>query len=203
MIYHEDPCGWDCTVRNLVLLNDLLISNTYDIELTFSMLTENIDKQNMAFERVKFFMMKQFNQSLIVSTSEEHHNSLRFLTNNVITLPQEIADFYMTNALWIKLNTITEGHMSIGMLELRSEIGDGVIFKASEHDATALDELVADPKKAWWHSKDPNTNDWQEFVPWKEYGLSFRSKALTQDKKPAKIIKVKNFNPVLIKNSDN
>lgn len=198
-----DNCNWKTTIACMVAIDGFMVINHYDITIHFSVKDPNPELQNIGFDRIKFWVNNVLSNSIIISDSNPKYNILKELhQNNFVELPVDPVDYYLIQAIWCKLNKITNGIIDVSVIELTSDLSDGVCFIADGAEVGVLDREDHPKKKCWWYSETPKSNLQQDFVPWKEFGLDFNQKPLTKSKKPARIIKVKNFNPTLVKNSE-
>lgn len=199
-----DSCNWQANFTCMVAVEDLIIPNNYSLTIHFSVKTSDPALQNLAFERLKFWVLQVLNNSIIIHDQHSNYvNFLKQLSNNFVDLPVDPADYYLVQAIWTKLNKITDGHLEVSVIELASELSDGVNFVADGSEAFILDQEGVLAKHQWWNSPTPKTNLHQDYSPWKQFGLDFNQEPLTKTKKSARIIRVKNFNPTLVKNSEN
>ncbi len=199
-----DSCNWKTTITSMVVVDNLIVPNHYDISLHFSVKTPDPLLQNIAFDRIKFWIMQVLNNSVLIHDQHPQYTSfMNLLQNNFVDLPVDPADYYLVQAVWSKLTKITGGNVDISVVELSSDLSDGVCFVADGSELSVLDIDGVSKKHQWWNSDTPKTNLHQDYVPWKQFGLDFNQESLTKSKKPARIIRVKNFNPTLVNTSEN
>ena len=108
--------------------------------------TESIREQNVAMERIKYFLNECLENSIFVQDSEhkviEKYNTCGF---KVCTVPEEPYDQIITLLLLVKLNSITEGRLVITDMTLGSRISDDVKFICDiESPLGPLEE------QGWW-----------------------------------------------------
>ena len=91
--------------------------------------TESIREQNVAMERIKYFLNECLENGIFVQDTEhkviEKYNTCGF---KVCTVPEEPYDQIITLLLLTKLNSITEGRLVITDMTLGSRISDDVRF---------------------------------------------------------------------------
>jgi phage gp46-like protein len=91
--------------------------------------TESIREQNVAMERIKYFLNECLENSIFVQDTElkiiEKYNTCGF---KVCTVPEEPYDQIITLLLLTKLNSITEGRLVITDVTLGSRMSDEVRF---------------------------------------------------------------------------
>lgn len=149
--------------------------------------TESIREQNVAMERIKYFLNDCLENSIFVQDTEhkviEKYNSCGF---KVCTLPEEPYDQIVTLLLLTKLNSITEGRLVITDITLGSRISDQVKFSCDiesprgplESPGWWLDpsSSIADPIKTSV-KKDKIVKLFKIPTPdWAEYNLNWKEK---------------------------
>jgi hypothetical protein len=106
--------------------------------------------QNIAFERLKYYIYSQLNHSIFVN--QDHESALEKYHQagiKTLTLPAEPVDQLLGIMLYCKLNAIMEGRMVINEIEISSDLGERMIY------LHATDENLGpfeDP--GWWHDVD-------------------------------------------------
>jgi hypothetical protein len=112
-----------------VYFKDEFLMNVYSISLYMDVETESIREQNVAMERIKYFLNDCLENSILVQDTEvktiERYASCGF---KVCTVPEEPYDQIVTLMLLTKLNSITEGRLVITDITLGSRISDQVKF---------------------------------------------------------------------------
>jgi len=148
--------------------------------------TESIREQNVAMERIKYFLNECLENGIFVQDNEhkviEKYSTCGF---KVCTVPEEPYDQIITLLLLTKLNSITEGRLVITDMTLGSRISDDVRFICDIESPRGPLELpgwwsdsgtsIADPIKKSVKKdkivklfKTPST-DWAEYnLVWKE-----------------------------------
>lgn len=148
--------------------------------------TESIREQNVAMERIKYFLNECLENGIFVQDNEhkviEKYSTCGF---KVCTVPEEPYDQIITLLLLTKLNSITEGRLVITDMTLGSRISDDVKFICDIESPrgplespgwwTDSGTSIADPIKKSVKKdkivklfKTPST-DWAEYnLVWKE-----------------------------------
>jgi hypothetical protein len=168
-----------------VYFQEEFLMNLYTITLYMEVETESIREQNVAMERIKYFLNECLENSIFVQNTEqkiiEKYNSCGF---KVCTVPEEPYDQIITLLLLTKLNSITEGRLIITDITLGSRISDEVKFICDiesplgplESHGWWMDNStsIADTKKSVKKDKivklfKTPTTDWAEYnLVWKE-----------------------------------
>jgi len=116
------------------------------------MLTNTPDSaaNNIAFERIKYFVYNQLDSSIFInSENEEQCQKYVDAGLSITTFPGDPVDQLVGIMLYYKLKAITEEQMIIGEVEISSGLGDGLIYIHGESETT--DELIP---PQWWNSAD-------------------------------------------------
>jgi hypothetical protein len=112
-----------------VYFKEEFLMNVYTISLYMDVETESIREQNVAMERIKYFLNDCLENSIFVQDTEhkviEKYSTCGF---KVCTVPEEPYDQIVTILLLTKLNSITEGRLVITDITLGSRISDQVKF---------------------------------------------------------------------------
>ena len=138
-----------------VYFKEEFLMNLYTITLYMEVETESIREQNVAMERIKYFLNECLENSIFVQSSEhkviEKYNSCGF---KVCTVPEEPYDQIISLLLLVKLNSITEGRLVITDMTLGSRISDDVRFICDiESPLGPLEE------SGWWSDNGTSISD--------------------------------------------
>ena len=156
-----------------------LLMNEYS--LTLDLITNTVDsvEQNIAFDRVNYFIDNIVSNAVFVrDTDSDTGKHLHSAGIRVITLPEEPYDQIVGLALYAKLNAIMEQRMFITDCEISSRNGRHVSYMHAAEESIGPFELPG-----WWNDS----------------GLTFcNKKLLARDKKVVKLVKSedswRNFN---------
>jgi hypothetical protein len=131
--------------------------NIYDIDLHFNVETENIKEQNIALERIKFYLAECLEYSIFVYDKEEDAIEKYMSANlKVSVLPEEPYDQIVAIMLMTKLNAITEGRLVITDISISSRMSDGV---SCMHDID--DNMGPFILKDWWSEGNTKINSYK------------------------------------------
>lgn len=156
-----------------------LLMNEYSLTLDFITNTVNSVEQNIAFDRVNYFIDNIVSNAVFVcDTDSDTGKHLHSAGIRVITLPEEPYDQIVGLALYAKLNAIMEQRMFITDCEISSRNGRHVSYMHAAEESIGPFELPG-----WWNDS----------------GLTFcNKKLLARDKKVVKLVKSedswRNFN---------
>lgn len=121
--------------------------NSYEVDVQFSVETLSIREQNIALERIKYYIAECLEHSIFITESDTVAID-KFLDADlkVCTLPEEPYDQIVGIMLLSKLNAITEGRLIATDISISSRMSDGVIC---HHD---MDENLGPFRLAgWWN----------------------------------------------------
>ncbi len=129
---------------------DSLRMNNYNLRLWMLTNTENSHDQNISFERLKYFMYNQMNNTVFIN--EENQKQCEKLVKaglNITTLPGDPSDQLIGIMLYHKLNAIMEDRMSVIETELSSTYGDNMTYLHGEGEST-----WGIAPQDWWSTPD-------------------------------------------------
>lgn len=167
----------------------------YELSLKMEVNTESILEQNIAMDRILYFLEHCLGNSVFVQDAEKKVIEKYLQADiKVCTLPDEPYDQIITILLLLKLNSITEGKLNVTDIALRSGLSDDVKFIYD------IDTVVNHPfgNKGWWSDSSTTINDLSKnskkdkivrlikhYNDWASIGLDYEQK---QQNKPTEII---------------
>lgn len=170
-----------------VYCEDRFLMNIYEISLCMSVETDSVREQNIAMERISYYLSEHLENCIFIQDSEkkviEKYTTAGF---KVCTLPAEPYDQIISVMLLIKLNAITEGRFDITDLSLGSKLSAGVSYLYDTDSSRG--PLEAD---GWWtettatitaaakqNKKDKIVKLFNEqTTDWAEIGLGWKEKS--------------------------
>lgn len=127
------------------------IMNNYDVTLTMNVETGSIKEQNIAMDRIKYFVHEILENVIFIQDVETRAiERYQAAGMKVCALPEEPYDQIITMMLLYKLNAICEGRLVVTDIQLNSMLSDDVGFL---YDTEEL-EIEHPYKQGWW--TDPN-----------------------------------------------
>lgn len=168
-----------------VYFNGSFMMNVYELSLSMIVDTDSIREQNIAMDRIKYFLTDCLESSVFVNCSEKKViEKYQAADLKVCALPEDPYDQVIAMILLLKLNAITEGRLVITDIILDSELSDGVKFIYSIETVTEINPF----KAGWWSESTARvieqekinkkekivklvkpTNDWSALnLDWKE-----------------------------------
>jgi len=129
--------------------------NYYDFDITFNVESTSIMEQNIALERVKYYLECCVQNSIFVQDSNtsaiEKYTAAGL---RVCTLPEEPYDQVIGIMLLHKFNAIAEGRLVATDVSITSRLSDGVVCFYSIEESSGPFQL-----KGWWHEASTSVND--------------------------------------------
>lgn len=125
--------------------NEFTINN-YLLDLDFNVESESVREQNIALERVKYFLNYVLQNSIFIDESEDEYIQKYMDADlKVCTLPEEPYDQIIGIMLIAKLNSINEGKLVVTDISISSTMSDGVWCKHSIEE-----NLGPFNERGWW-----------------------------------------------------
>jgi hypothetical protein len=128
----------------------------YELALKMEVDTASIKEQNIAMDRIHYFLHEGLGNSVFVEDTDKK-NIEKYLQADikVCTLPDEPYDQIITILLLLKLNAITEGKIIITEISLRSGLSDDVKFVYD------IQSITNHPfgNKGWWTDATTSISD--------------------------------------------
>lgn len=138
-----------------IYYNDILRMNNYSLRLWMTTNSEDAADQNVAFERIKYFIYTQMDSTIFINRALE--DQCRQLVNtglNITTMPGDPVDQLVGIMLYFKLNAIMEDRMIVVETELASAHGENMTYLHSDFETT-----VGYNQPAWWTTPDLTHSD--------------------------------------------
>jgi hypothetical protein len=135
--------------------NNALRMNNYTVRIWMTTNSDNVQDQNTAFERIKYFVYTQIDNTIFINQTElDQCNLLTRAGLDITTMPGEPVDQLIGIMLYYKLNAITEDRMIIVETELSSSQGENVTYLHSDFETSTGYE-----KPNWWTTSDLTHSD--------------------------------------------
>lgn len=156
--------------------------NFYELTLFMEVVTDNQYEQNIAIERINYYLSTVIENSIFVNQNDK--KSIESYENagiKVITLPEDPYDQIIGLLLLIKCNAIMENKIVINEIMFQSKLTAGIKFH------TFIEETEDYLGKHWWTDKSPSyklqTTSKKEKVvklfdvdTWTSLGLTWKEK---------------------------
>ena len=162
------------------------VMTIYELALKMEVDTASIKEQNIAMDRIHYFLHECLGNSIFVQDSEKKAIEKYMQADiKVCTLPDEPYDQIITILLLMKLNAITEGKLHITEISLMSGLSDDVKFVYDVE--TAINHPFG--SKGWWadsstiisdvsktNKKDKIVRLIKQYSDWASVGLDWEQK---------------------------
>jgi hypothetical protein len=158
--------SWTTSWDSVLFYEDQLLPNNYTMTIHFDISTDNAEEQNIAFDRIKYFIDKVLQDAIFTCMDDEHNAYFQSnFKQKLVTFPLPPQDLVVVSAIYAKMNSILEGRLHITQMSLSSIQGDNVTIHFDEdfaEESTALTshELIkAAEKTPWWFRNDCGSAD--------------------------------------------
>ena len=157
--------NWSVTAHGLVYINNALLNNVFDIQVTLTTNTDSAADQLVTYGRQKVFLSTILDDSIFLDYTKQNHKFLiTELSQNFVYLPDAPADHIICAALFYKLSAIADKKLTVQKVELASRIGDDVYYSMTPNYSVAAFKkdppwLIGTKIKPWWHRNDTTTRD--------------------------------------------
>lgn len=161
-----------------------MIMNNYLAKVSMITSCAEPANQNIAFERLKYFVFNQLNSTIFVNrTHQDTCDKFVAAGLEVTSLPAEPVDQIIGMMLYCKLNAVMEQRIVINEIEVSSELGEHMVYlHAADENLGPFDTA------GWWHDSDPihcdpTLIDSDKVVAmhragvWRELGLAWHEEA--------------------------
>lgn len=194
-------CKFKANFIALTAIENALLPNSFEANVTFVVNNPDARKQNIAFQRIKHFLTNELNCSIMMQKSNPLFKTVQKLQNKIVVLPDDGPDWVLSCALALKLNAICEGVFTIEEVEVSSSLGDNISYFADWERKSMLIDILSDlPKRdQWWDQPNLSVNRFQKFNAWKALGLDWE---LTTASQSVKLDKVIQFTPKVLKGGE-
>ena len=167
-----------------VHFQDKFLMNLYDFTLSMEVLTECIIEQNVAMERIKYFLFECLENSIFVNEKEKKViDNYSTAGIKVCTVPDDPYDQIIATILLLKLRAITESRLIITDIYLVSKLSDDVKFWLEIDDIDGIYN-----NEGWWNkastciTHSPKSNKKDKILKlfnnneWNDVGLHWKTK---------------------------
>ena len=132
-----------------------LIMNNYNLRLWMTTNSENSVDQTISFERIKYFVYTQIDNTIFINSNQKAQCTLFSKAGlDITTMPNDPVDQLVGIMLYYKLNAITEDRMIIVETEISSTYGANMTYLHSDFENTS-----GFKQPDWWTSPDLTHSD--------------------------------------------
>jgi hypothetical protein len=140
-----------------VFYDSHLLMNNYRLTIEFTTVSDDSRDQNIALDRIKYFVQHQLESSVFINGNNRAQCELLSRAGvRLTTLPEEPVDQVVGIMLHCKLNAITEDRMIVTQTEISSELGENIAYL--HDDDEQLGPLL---DAGWWQDSDASHCDRQ------------------------------------------
>jgi hypothetical protein len=133
-----------------VVWEDRILCNDFRIRADWITATDDSREQNIAFDRVKYWLFDVFEHSVLIKQGSDRIPLLQATGQRVIAMPTDPIDPMIAVMLITKLAAITESRMTFTEISVASEQGGHVQY------LQAVDEDVMEfTEYGWWRDSGP------------------------------------------------
>jgi len=129
---------------------DQLNTNRYTVTLDLATVTENHLEQNVAYERLKFWIYDVMQDSIMIRDTNPDLRKWMSTGARIICLPDDPVDQLVGIMLCSKLNAIMENRMICTNVAVSSELGDDMAYLHNYQESQG--PLAA---AGWWSDNRP------------------------------------------------
>jgi hypothetical protein len=170
----------DFTFQSAIHLYDEFMINNFNIDLMISVESDDQREQNVAIERVNYFLLHHIDNCIFVFEDDKKAiDRYEKAGLRVLTLIEEPFDQIIGMVLLRKLNAIMEGKLVVEDIIIHSKLSSDIKFRIS------VEETEEYAGNYWWNQKSTTTkiasnnkkdkvvklfdNDWEEIgLVWKD-----------------------------------
>lgn len=202
---------WTTSWNSVIAYEDQLLPNIYTVTIHFDVATDNAEDQNIAFERIKFFVDNILHDAIFCGIDDPLADFfMKTFKQRLVTFVRSPQDLTVAATLFAKFNSIADGKINIESIQLGSTQGNEVFVNfdsefAEESTMLTTNELIKESDRSpWWFREDCGTADYfkteegssvitliTDVSGWEDSGLSWSA-----DEKENKI--EKSWNPTII-----
>jgi hypothetical protein len=166
--------------------DDRILPNKYHVVINLITVDENSSYQNIALERIIFFIKEIFENSLLISLE---HPKLEDIVNiwnpnHLAIFPEDPIDHIIGIILYHKLSAIIEEHLIIDNIVIKSDlskVGYTVddFSEFEQCDCENCRDIIP-----WWNRSDISTTDFDQItqaISWKEIDLDWNRPEISDD----------------------
>ena len=169
----NDPFIWPAEFSSITVFDDIALPSSYNLTVELFPASSQ-SSAVIGFKKIKQFVSKFLQHSIIIP--ESHHLTLSFLklSNNVVLVPQDPYDYFLGSVLYRKLTAITKNYLEIQSLAIDSSIGDRIKYHISSLSDSYSDSL--NQTNQWWNMDNLATNHFKEFPSWENFDITSQHK---------------------------
>lgn len=133
-----------------IIYDDEFVINDYIVTVHLTTATSNTIDQNIAYERIKYWINFVLANSIIMNHEYAFKDTWLATGQRILLLPDEPVDQLVGMMLFLKLSAIVQDNFVITDIEISSIVGDDMCYIHSESD-----NLGPMEQRGWWNDPKP------------------------------------------------
>jgi len=169
--------NYDLNFSAAVAVDKIISPTAFTARLSLRVVTENPDYQNIAMQRILFFVREILDGSIFVNSNDSNFYQLRKMCDQrILDFPEDPHEQVVGMILFQKFAAITEGYFEINELQIGSGNFKGLTYTIDEF--ITLTDGTLSPKNVWWNSNEMTYNTFAKdkkdaLFTWDDVGLSW------------------------------
>lgn len=190
--------SWSTKFDATVVVDDVIYPNRYNVTISFIPKTKEISKQNIGFEKIKYFIERLCENAVIFSPMDKTQAYWFKMPVNKVLLPGSPYDQLLAITMLKKIESIAGEFFHFGNITVDSKLGDSVKYTVDgnsyENKHLNVNNWMDSNIDPWWNRNDTATFDqridantiWTGAATWEDLGYESTN------------TKSKPFNPTVI-----
>lgn len=137
-------------VMSGMIYQEQFATNRYTIDLSLLTVSEDHEQQNIAYDRMKFWIYRVLQDGILISENSEKLQAWAATESRIMALPEDPVDQVVGIMLYLKLNSIMENRIVVTDLEISSTEGDDTVYLHSHGES-----LGVMSQGGWWTDTRP------------------------------------------------
>ena len=176
----ENGISWSTRFTNSILINNKLWPNDYDIRITFTPETNDMQMQNFVYDKYKCIFNKFLQNSIFIENNQEVFDKMDVFKNDVVDFVSAPYDQMAGVNIMRKLNSVGGDNLRVISCEIESWQGENLRYTITEDSPEweILDDLQKEIKNPWWLSDQPVMSSFLEKqLTWEEIGFTIKDES--------------------------
>ena len=176
----ENGISWSTRFTNSILINNKLWPNDYDIKVTFTPETDDMQIQNFVYDKYKWIFAKVLQNSIFIVHEQEIYNKINVFKNDIIDFVSAPYDQMAGITILRKLNSIGGEYLKVFSFEIESWQGENLRYTITEDspECEVLNDLQKTIDNPWWlHDRPILSSFIKEKLTWEEIGFKIKNES--------------------------
>jgi len=173
----ENGISWSTRFTNTILINNKLWPNDYDVKITFTPQTNDMQMQNFVYDKYKCIFNKFLQNSIFIENNQELFDRMDVFKNDVVDFVSAPYDQMSGVTIMRKLNAVGGNFLRVISCEIESWQGENLRYTITEDSPEweILDDLQKEIENPWWLSDQPVMSSFLEKqLTWEEIGFTIK-----------------------------